>query len=43
MYSTSTAVTNNNESNGSYMPVGINENVFLKSVEAKKLSLIHIL
>lgn len=35
MYSTSTAVTNNNESNGSYMPVGINENVFLKSVEAK--------
>lgn len=36
MYSTSTAVTNNNESNGSYMPVGINENVFLKSVEAKK-------
>ena len=27
MYSTSTAVTNNNESNGSYMPVGINENV----------------
>jgi len=36
MYSTSTAVTNNNESNGSYMPVGINENVFLKSVEVKK-------
>ena len=36
MYSTSAAVTNNNESNGSYMPVGINENVFLKSVEAKK-------
>lgn len=36
MYSTNTAVTNNNESNGSYMPVGINENVFLKSVEAKK-------
>lgn len=36
MYSTSTAVTNNNESNGSYMPVGINENVFLKSIEAKK-------
>lgn len=36
MYSTSTAVTNNNESNGSYMPVGINENVILKSVEAKK-------
>ena len=36
MYSTSTAVTNNNESNGSYMPAGINENVFLKSVEAKK-------
>lgn len=36
MYSTSTAVTNNNESNSSYMPVGINENVFLKSVEAKK-------
>ena len=36
MYSTSTAVTNNNESNSSYMPVGINENVFLKSIEAKK-------
>lgn len=36
MYSTSTAVTNNNESNSSYMQVGINENVFLKSVEAKK-------
>lgn len=36
MYSTSTAVTNNNESNSSYMPVGINENVFLKSVEVKK-------
>lgn len=36
MYSTSTAVTNNNESNSSYMPVGINKNVFLKSVEAKK-------
>lgn len=36
MYSTNTAVTNNNESNGSYMPAGINENVFLKSVEAKK-------
>lgn len=36
MYSTSTAVTNNNESNSSYMPVGINENVILKSVEAKK-------
>lgn len=36
MYSTSTAVTNNNEFNSSYMPVGINENVFLKSVEAKK-------
>lgn len=36
MYSTSTAVTNNNESNSSYIPVGINENVFLKSVEAKK-------
>ena len=32
----STAVTNNNESNSSYMPVGINENVILKSVEAKK-------
>lgn len=36
MYSTSTAVTNNNESNSSYMPVGINENVILKSVETKK-------
>ena len=36
MYSTNTAVTNTNDSNGSYMPVGINENVFLKSVEAKK-------
>lgn len=36
MYSTSTAVTNNNDSNGSYMPAGVNENVYLKSVEAKK-------
>jgi hypothetical protein len=36
MYSTKTATTNNNEFNGSYMPVGINENVILKEVNVKK-------
>lgn len=36
MYNTNTAITNNDEFVSSYMPVGINENVFLKSVEAKK-------
>lgn len=36
MYNTKTAVTNNTEFNSSYMPAGINENVYLKSVEAKK-------
>lgn len=33
MYSTKTATTNNQEFNGSYMPVGINENVVLKTVD----------
>lgn len=36
MYSTKTATTNNNEFNGSYMPVGINENVTLKEVNVSK-------
>lgn len=36
MYNTNTAITNNDEFVSSYMPGGINENVFLKSVEAKK-------
>lgn len=36
MYNTNTAITNNDEFISSYMPAGINENVFLKSVEAKK-------
>ena len=36
MYSTKTATTNNNEFNGSYMPVGINENVTLKEVNISK-------
>lgn len=36
MYNTNTAITNNDEFVSSYMPAGINENVFLKSVEAKK-------
>ena len=36
MYSTKTAVTNNNEFNSSYMPVGINENVTLKEVNVNK-------
>lgn len=36
MYNTNTAITNNDEFVSSYMSAGINENVFLKSVEAKK-------
>lgn len=36
MYSTKTATTNTQEFNGSYMPVGINENVTLKEVNVKK-------
>lgn len=36
MYSTKTAITNNNEFNSSYMPVGINENVTLKEVNVSK-------
>ena len=36
MYNTNTAITNNDEFVSSYIPAGINENVFLKSVEAKK-------
>ncbi|MBO5630743.1 MAG: hypothetical protein J5965_16890, partial [Aeriscardovia sp.] len=36
MYSTKTATTNNEEFNGSYMPVGINENVTLKEVNVNK-------
>ena len=36
MYSTKTAITNNEEFNSSYMPVGINENVTLKEVNVNK-------
>lgn len=36
MYSTKTAVTNNEEFNSSYMSAGINENVTLKEVNVKK-------
>jgi len=36
MYSTKTAITNNNEFNSSYIPVGINNNVTLKEVNVKK-------
>lgn len=36
MYSTKTAVTNNEEFNSSYMPVGINENITLKEVNVSK-------
>ena len=36
MYSTKTATTNNTEFNSSYMPVGINENVTLQSVNVLK-------
>ena len=36
MYSTKTAITNNNEFNSSYMPVGINENITLKEVNVNK-------
>lgn len=36
MFNTKTATVNNEEFNSSYMPVGINENVTLKSVEVKK-------
>ena len=36
MYSTKTATINNNEFVGSYMPVGINDNVNLKEVNVRK-------
>ena len=36
MYSTKTATTNNQEFNGSYMPVGINDNITLKEVNVMK-------
>lgn len=36
MYSTKTATTNNQEFTGSYMPVGINENITLKEVNVSK-------
>lgn len=36
MYSTKTAITNNEEFVSSYMPVGINENVTLKEVNVSK-------
>lgn len=36
MYSTKTAVTNNEEFNSSYMSAGINDNVTLKEVNVKK-------
>ena len=36
MYSTKTATTNTNEFSGSYIPVGINENITLKEVNVNK-------
>ena len=36
MYNTKTAIVNNNEFTSDYMPVGINDNVFLKEVNVKK-------
>lgn len=36
MYSTKTATTNNQEFTSSYMPVGINDNVYLKEVNVQK-------
>ena len=36
MYITTTATTNNEQFNSSYMPVGINENVTLKEVNVNK-------
>lgn len=36
MYNTKTATTNNEEFNSSYMPVGINDNVFLKEITVEK-------
>lgn len=36
MYNTKTAIVNNNEFISDYMPVGINDNVFLKEVNIKK-------
>lgn len=36
MFSTKTAITSNEEFNGNYMPVGINENVTLKEVNCNK-------
>lgn len=36
MYSTKTAITNNQEFNSSYMPVGINENVTIKEVNTNR-------
>jgi len=36
MYSTKTAIVNNNEFNSAYMPVGINENITLKEVNVNK-------
>lgn len=36
MYNTKTAIVNNEEFNSNYMPVGINENITLKSVTVEK-------
>ena len=36
MYNTKTAIVNNEEFNSNYMPVGINDNVILKSVTVEK-------
>lgn len=36
MYNTKTAIVNNNEFTSDYMPVGINDNVFLKEVNVKR-------
>ena len=36
MYNTKTAIVNNEEFNSNYMPVGINNDVMLKSVAVEK-------
>ena len=36
MYNTKTAIVNNEEFNSNYMPVGINDDVMLKSVTVEK-------
>ena len=36
MYNTKTATTNNEEFTSNYIPVGINENITLKSISVEK-------